>query len=492
MKLWLKTAIISASSAFLSSQIQAIDVAGTMGDVADKMGNVAGTMGDVAGNVAGKVGDVFGEGYQKVSGNASFDLYYYNQQDTQNSPPSIVPTLSLQPEFYKEFLDGDLGLNFVPFVRITEHGNARADYDIRELNLKYFKGDWTFKVGMDREFWGVTESSNKVDVLNQVDLAGTLGGIQKLGQPMAKVSFASDYGEFSAYWLPYFRTRTFPAQDSALGGLPGVDGDKNKVAFEGKRRRWHQDYAFRWNHTIGDIDVAFSWFDGVDRTPIVLPTLDKTTGKVIFNYMDRTTGAQLDPNTLELDPLTGAAIDPNVRTLPAEVIPGYVLKQQFGLELQYTKGSWIFKSEITAVNSFKQKAEIGGYITKKRDYQTFVGGVEYVIPGLFGSPADLTIFSEYLWDSRGNEAISLFQDDIFLAARLNFNDENGTDAVFSVIKDTTNNEALISIGAGRRIGDDWRIGLSGITFRGISKEKAEQALGIRQVDFIQFQIKRFF
>jgi len=497
--------IIGATCSLLSLQLQALEMP---------------DMSSVSDTVSNKVSDVFGEGYQTFSGDASFDLYYYNQEDSKGSPPSIVPTLSMQPKFYKEFFDGDLGFNFVPFLRLTEHGNTSADYDIRELNFKYFLDDWTFKAGFDREFWGVTESTNKVDVLNQVDLAGTLGGIQKLGQPMFKVSYASDYGEFSGYWLPYFRTRTFPGPNSALGDLPGVQQDEDAVGFEGKNRRWHQDFAFRWTHTFGDIDMALSFFNGVDRTPIVLPTRDKNNVIVtnIFRGLDNeiiynSAAIGTSPSDPSVQEITLNAGQENSRLatdieqsdildnlgsgayfgLPAEITPFYVIKRQLGLEAQYTKGSWIFKTEITAVNSFKEdEGFVGGdgsYAEVQRDYQTFTGGIEYVIPGLFGTPADLTIFSEYLWDSRET---SPFESDIFLASRLNFNDEQGSDAFISIIKDTDTAQALYSIGASRRLGDSWRIGLSGITFRGISKAEAEQALGIRQIDFVQFQIKRFF
>ena len=453
----------------------------------------------------------FDEGYQRISGNVSFDVYYYDQKDSKGSPPSIVPTLSLQPEYYKEWGDGDVSFTFIPFIRLTEHGNTSADYDIRELNVAYSGiEDWTFKAGFDREFWGVTESTNKVDVLNQVDLAGTLGGIQKLGQPMFKISLTKDYGEFSAYWLPYFRTRTFPSPNSALGDIPSVEQDKENVAFEAKDRRWHQDYAFRWTHTIGDFDFGLSWFDGVDRTPIILPRLDPETGFVLFKPLSNVDQAG---RPAEIDVFTcknnlAPAFDSDLETfeqydkgrsvdcIPKEIIPGYVLKKQIGFELQYTKGSWIFKMEATAVRSFKEEAKIPTYVTVRRDYGTFVGGVEYVIPELLGTPADLTLFAEYMRDSRGAKAVSLFQKDIFFAGRLNFNDDNGTDMTFGLIKDLggdeTGGETILSFGAGRRIGDDWRIGLSGQTFFGLSKQRRDRAFGIRNVKFVQFQIKRFF
>jgi hypothetical protein len=380
----------------------------------------------------------FADGYSRFSGRMYFDLYYYDQSDSQGSPPATVPTLSFQPEYYKEWNNGDMAMSFIPFLRITKHGNTDSIFDIRELNLSVSKDDWSFRAGVDREFWGVTESVNLVDVINQIDLSGDLGGIQKLGQPMLKTSYNSDMGEFSAYVLPYFRERYFPDPDSALGSIPAVDEDA--VEYESSRENKHIDWAARWIHTIGNVDVALSYFNGTDRTPFM----------------------RLAPND------QGEIV----------LIPKYYLIQQAGVEFQYTKGSWLLKLEAIRARS------------RGKYYSATVAGVEYVFPSLFDSRSDLSLFAEYLYDSRGALATTPFEKDMMFGGRLNLNDDQGSEVFMGVVKDIDTSGAFYTVQASRRIGSKWRIAFQGRIYDNIPVR--EQLFGVHRVSFANIQISRYF
>lgn len=377
-------------------------------------------------------------GYSRFSGWAALDGYYYDQSDNQNSPPSWVPQLSLQPEFYYETDSGNYAFSFVPYGRLTRHDNNSSSYDIREAYVMYTGEDWSLKGGVDREFWGVTESVNLVDVINQLDLAGNLGGTQKLGQPMIKATLDRDYGEFSAYLLPYFRTRTFPDPDSAFGSIPEVREDEE--TFESSRKKKHIDWALRWSHSVGDVDMALSYFDGTNRTPSMI------------------VGVQKDGNVFQA--------------------PYYSLIKQAGLEFQYTHGSWLLKLEAI------------GALTDERNYAAGVGGIEYVVPSVFKTRADLSIFAEYLWDSRGDEATTPFENDAMLSARLNLNDTQSSEVSGGVIKDVSTKGILYNLQASTRIGEKWRIGLQARVYNNIPLR--EQFFGINQINFVNLRLTRFF
>jgi hypothetical protein len=378
------------------------------------------------------------EGYSRFSGWAAIDGYYYDQSDNENSPSSWVPQFSLQPEFYYETDRADWAFSFVPYGRLTRHDNNSSSLDVREAYALYSADDWSVKAGVDREFWGVTESVNLVDIINQLDLAGNLGGTQKLGQPMVKVTLERSIGEFSAYLLPYFRTRTFPDQDSAFGSIPEVR--EHDETFESSKKKKHIDWALRWSHSVGDIDMALSYFDGTDRAPSML------------------VGAKRDGSFF--------------------LVPHYSLIKRAGLEFQFTRGSWLWKLEAIGTRSDDD------------NYVGAVGGLEYVLPSVFDSRADLSVFGEYLWDSRGEEATTPFENDVMVSARLSLNDTQSTEVSGGIIKDVRTAGILYNFQASTRLGEKWRIGLQARVYNNIPER--EQLFGINQINFVNLRLTRFF
>ena len=66
--------------------------------------------------------------------------------------------------------------------------------DVQELYLLEILEDREIKYGISKEFWGVTETSHRVDIINQTDSSESFDGEDKLGQPMVKISFERDWG----------------------------------------------------------------------------------------------------------------------------------------------------------------------------------------------------------------------------------------------------------------------------------------------------------
>ncbi|NIP75689.1 MAG: hypothetical protein GTN90_06820, partial [Xanthomonadales bacterium] len=106
----------------------------------------------------------------------------------------------------------------------TQSGRSHAD--LREANWLRIGDGWDLVAGIDKVFWGVTESRHLVDIVNQDDRVEDIDGEDKLGQPMLNLNLLRDWGTVSLFVLPGFRERAFPDRGDRLrGSLPVAEGD---------------------------------------------------------------------------------------------------------------------------------------------------------------------------------------------------------------------------------------------------------------------------
>ncbi|RMG56542.1 MAG: hypothetical protein D6717_06550 [Gammaproteobacteria bacterium] len=342
----------------------------------------------------------------------------------------------LQPEYYRTLGDRQ-SVQAVAYLR-SAGGDARYTIaDLREAWWEGSPGRVTLRVGVDRVFWGVTESQNLVDIINQRDLAADIDGDEKLGQPMVKLSFDLAGGSLSAYWLPLFRERRFPARGDSLSTFPAIA--ESQAEYESGRGRHHQDFALRWSSTRGQWDIGLSLFRGTDRQPQLL-----------------------------LNPADGG------QTL----IPRYLLLDQAGLDLQWTHGSWLLKLE--AVRRWQSSG----------DYWATVGGFEYLWPSVFGSNIDAHLIGEHLYDSRKERAVTPFQHDVMIGARLEFNDVQGTQLTAGLIEDQHQPARSWRLDLSRRLLQDWRIQLKWRRYERIPPQ--EQLFGVRGVNYLEASLRYYF
>ena len=347
-------------------------------------------------------------------------------------------SFSLQPEFYKEWQDGDQSLLFVPFLRADQGDGARSHVDIRELTWLKASYDWELRVGIRKVFWGVAESQHLVDIINQSDVIENLDTEDKLGQPMINLALIRDWGTIDLFVLPYFRERTFASNEGRLRTQPAVATDR--VEYESAAEEHHVDFAARWSHALGDWDLGLSHFYGTSREPRLLP-----------------------------------------RSVPSgelTLIPRYDIIHQTGLDLQATKGDWLWKLEV---------------IRRSGQADTFVamtGGFEYTFIGIFDTLMDLGVLTEYLYDDRADRSTVPFQDDVLTGMRLSVNDEQSTTALFGVIIDRDDRAWSVNLEASRRFGNRWTVELEARFFENLDPGNAQQA--IKDDDYIQLQILRYF
>lgn len=322
-------------------------------------------------------------------------------------------SLVLEPEYYRPLGDGSQSFTFRPFARFDSADSERSHLDIRELFWRRAVSDWEILVGISRVFWGVTESQHLVDIINQIDLVEDIDGEAKLGQPMARLSLVRRWGIVDLFLLFGSRERTYPGTEGRLRPTLPINSD-DPIYADGAGQG-HLDLAARWSHSVSLFDIGVSQFWGTTRDPRLVPR----------------PGDDGNP----------------------ELVPLYELIAQTGLDLQATIGSWLWKLE--AIRREGQGPTFGA----------FTGGFEYTLWDVGDLGLDVGLLSEYLWDGRGSKAATPYQNDIFLGARIAFNDVWSTQILAGFIEDLDGRGTSYLIEASRRVGPSW---LLETTVRGFS------------------------
>jgi hypothetical protein len=203
----------------------------------------------------------------ELTGSASFEYRHFKQESALTSPGQHAPSVVLAPEFYARWDEGKQSLLFSPFLRLDREDAERTHADIRELQWLMVQDDWELRVGVGKVFWGVTESQNLVDVINQTDLVENTDGEDKLGQPMINISLFQYWGTMDLFVLPLFRERTFSGENGRLRFPLLVDTDAAR--YESGAGRRHIDLAVRWTGSIANWDIGVSHFYGTSREPLI-------------------------------------------------------------------------------------------------------------------------------------------------------------------------------------------------------------------------------
>ena len=137
--------------------------------------------------------------------------------------------------------------------------------------------------------------------------------------------------------------------------------------------------------------------------------------------------------------------------------PHYGQIRQFGLDAQLTTGSWLVKLEAIHRAGARN-------LMVEEDYAAFVFGGEYTIYAALGSNADLSLLGEWSYDGRGVGGTNKFQNDVFLGARLAFNDVQGTEILGSVLEDLDHGSRFAAVEFNRRLSDNWSIHMEAVAF----------------------------
>ena len=299
-------------------------------------------------------------------------------------------------------------IKFEPFLRLDGRDSERTYFDIRELSYSQNFGNFDILAGVGQIFWGVAESRNIVDVINQFDIITNSNETDKFGQPMFRLGKFFNFGRLEAYYLPYFRKRIFPSKEGRHRASLVVDNDSEDYERDGEE--FAGDFALRYANQIGDFDVGLHSFFGTNRNPFLKPNNTNTKLTALYQRL-----------------------------------------AQAGVDIQWTKDEWLLKFEAIGARS-------GG-----DDYLAVVAGYEYTFFGITDDGLDLGILTEYLYDDRDEKktALSIFENDIFIGARLTWNDIADSELLGGSIIDVDTGASLTSIEYQRRIADAYLLEIEG-------------------------------
>ncbi len=352
-------------------------------------------------------------------------------------PRWVSASVKLQPELTLPLGDRVV-LRAIARARADDSDPSRSYVDVREARADWHREAVSVSVGINTVFWGVTESRHLVNIVNQTDYLDELDADEKLGQLMALVTYeAGDLGIFELFAMTGARAQLYPS----ASGRPGVQVTvlDDSPSYESRRGQWNADAAVRWSHGRGNVNWALSYFQGTARDPELVPA--------------------------------GTPVDPAVR-------PRYDLVRQAGLEIQWTRGSWLWKAES---------------IVREGQGPTFAaitGGFEHTTYGVAGSPLDLGAIIEYSYDGRDNLTFNIHDNDLFGGLRLSFNDVRGSEVLAGVLRDLDSGVTLGKIEASRRLAEGWRVELIGRLFRSDSDD--DPVYWFRRDDYVQAALEYYF
>lgn len=341
----------------------------------------------------------------------------------------------IEPELKWRSDDRLQRFSIVGFSRYDDNDSERTHADFREFYWSYNHQNWTTTIGINKVFWGVTESAHIVDVINQTDLVEDIDQEAKLGQPMIHVSNQQQWGKLDFFILPYFRERTFPGLDGRFSF--GLAIDNNNAIYESSSEARHIDFALRYSHYFGDVDLGLYVFEGTNREPRLLPATDLTS-----------------------------------------LVPYYDKMTQIGIDIQYTREAWLWKLE----SIYKD--------TDVDNFMAIVGGFEYTIFQI-NNAADLGLLLEYQYDNRnGFSAPTTADNDVFVAIRYALNDLQDSSILIGVVVDTKNSTTFLNVEGQRRIGKNL---IAELRIRALTNVDANDIVSaFKSDDYIQLSLKWYF
>ena len=366
-------------------------------------------------------------------GEVSYERRFFRSEGSLGQAKTHY-SYTFSPEIYWESEDGDDYFTFRPKLRRDSIDKERYLYDIQDLNWIHVGDSHEWRIGVRREFWGVTETAHRVDILNQTDQVESFDGEDKLGQPMVNFSWSKDWGTLDLYALLGFRERTFAGELGRLRSPLAVATDLAR--YESSAERYRTDFAVRWSQSYQDLDIALSHFSGTSREPEFL--LAKREDETVL-------------------------------------APYYALIDQSGVELLYILGGLAIKFE--GISRSGQGTRISAA----------TAGFEYTQVGIFNSRFDLGWLLEVNHDDR------VPSSPIALGTRFTFNDLYDSQILSGILWNEQSGETSVFVEASRRIRECCKLSLEAIYFNGghAGYDGYQMFEYLGQDDFLRFEFVYF-
>ena len=360
--------------------------------------------------------------------------YFFDTPQFENQL-NYYPSFSFQPTYKFKWNEGYENFIFSIYFNLDRDKN-RTYWDLREMYYQKANNNWELNIGFKKVFWGVTESCHLVDIVNQTDALKSFDGEEKLGQPMVQFSwFLSGLGSLDLFYLPYHRKRGFPGEKGRFRFNNVLDSDD--IEYESEKGEFNTDFAARWKHYFGAFDIGLSYFNGNGREPY-------------FKFDEKN----------------------NIQAY-------YPIIDQYGIDLQITAGAILLKFE-----SIYRTA-------KEQQFLAMDAGFEFTFSNVDNNGLDVGVLAEYLYDERGDWALSGLQDDIFYGSRLAFNDSQDTSIIAGGIHDFQTSSNLFTIEASRRFKNNMFVSLEGRIFSGVS-DKELFLLFFKQDSYFRISVSKYY
>lgn len=327
-----------------------------------------------------------------------------------------------QLEFFWDINQNITG-KIVPYMRIDPEYSERNDFQMKELDIEYWGGNYSVNVGQRILAWSTVETVNVLpivvaDIVNERDIQGDPDGQEKLGRAMLSFSWLSDSLKIEAHVLPYFSERLFPGVEAREHVASGVFDIANDPLYTEDDEENDLNFASRLEWVRGEVNLAAIYYHGYHPQPFFLPDLDELM-----------------------------------------LTPVYYSVDSVGLTLQAAMGSWLHKIEAIKhnINENDLMESVG---VEETDFSSLIFGSEYTLirPK---KTADLSFFAEYVYDSRDEGLLaSPFNNNIFTGFRWASNDHAGSTLTGGIVAHLEHQANVFHLNYKRRLGEKIRVELT--------------------------------
>ncbi len=393
--------------------------------------------------------------FWKTSGEVAFEGRAFvvpdHRSDTRDWGAGIFGRLSLAGG------DDHFAVKARGYGRADSQDPGRSLAVLEELWAEARSASFALRVGFDVLNWSATEAFHPADVVNARNFDSDFERYEKIGEPMAALSYRWETGNVTAYWFPHHSFPIFPSPASRLNPFPqgiplggtwilGRDGHLtgDRLGLQG---------ALRLSQKIGSADVSLH----------AISHMDHTQPELVF-----------DPATKDLHPLLRYVTQ--VGGTYQQVLEPFVLK----LEAAYRKFS----------NPAGDDPRLAAL--PNRDHFEIAAGIEY---GWLWGRAESTLILEGQSFFGAPEGVlrstSLLWRDALVGYRLALGDTASTTFTFFGIVDVDDPTQFFLLGSvERRVIADVQLGLAVRTAFGL--DDVSSHFVPKKADYVQLRLTRYF
>ena len=409
-------------------------------------------------------------------GEVSFE-YRHFEDDNNAQSQETVPSLFTRVDTKN---DGEImDMAFRGYGRVSEKESGRNILRFEDAYVRFpvgFEGDWSLFAGYKTYNWSATEAFHPADAVNSRNLDSEFENFEKMGELTIELEIPILRGNFSLFYWPRFEAPHFPGASSRLGS--GFALDRPRIVSGDDYRedsQWIHQYGARFSNVWGDADYSLHVLKHIDRNyPLV--------GDINYTIV----------------PFGGSSV-----TVPSKntLTPYYFEDTQIGGTLTYVSGALITKLEY-AWRKFEQPIRpVYNALTSQfllpKDHQEVALGFEYLIGHESGSESTLIIEGNTFLGLSDQErrAISVFQRDVLVGYRFNFNDDMARELFFSAILDLErSSERFFQLSYSQRLNSFWKAKFA-LRVYDAAPENPSLPVGMELFDkdnYLQLTLSRFF